>query len=556
MGRDEEGTHAQIRALQREVINPAVEQHQGRVVKTTGDGFLIEFASPVEAVRCALAIQRTLASGPLQLRIGINLGDVIIEPEGDIYGEGVNIAARLEALCDPGGVLISGKVYDEAEGKIGVAFESQGEQPVKNIAKPVRVYALSGAAPSLVPNQRKPLPLPDKPSIAVLPFTNMSGDPEQEYFADGLTEDLLTALSRIRWLFVIARNSTFVFKGRATDIKEVGRQLGVRYVLEGSVRKAGSRVRITGQLIEATTGAHIWAERYDRDLTDIFELQDEITRSVVAAIEPSLLNVEIARARAKPTEDLAAYDLYLRALPEFYSYTEMRSREAEALLQEVVRRDPLFAEAWAVLSECKTRLVLAGWIANFEQGAEEACEAARKAVEADRENGTVLAAAAMTLVSVGGKLDEAAELANSAIRLHPSSSAVCTHCGWVFLKNAEYDRALALLETARRLNPLDPRGHVTNNGIVGTYLFSKRFEEAELWSRQTLDKWPSHPVTLRYRAVTLVELGRLDEARSVVAHLRKVQPNSSLARSRLSPYRDQEMFELYIDGLRRAGLPE
>jgi adenylate cyclase len=243
MSRDEEGTHAQIKALQRDVIGPIVQRHQGRMVKTTGDGFLIEFASPVEAVRCALPAQKELEGGPLQLRIGINLGDVIIEPDGDVYGEGVNVAARLQALCDPGGVLISGKVFDEADGKIEATFESRGEQQVKNIAKPVRVYALSVPG-TVLTTQSKPLPLPDRPSIAVVPFTNMSGDPEQEYFADGIVEDIITALSRVRWFFVIARNSSFTYKGKPVDIRQVGRELGVRYVLEGSIRKLGSRVRI------------------------------------------------------------------------------------------------------------------------------------------------------------------------------------------------------------------------------------------------------------------------------------------------------------------------
>jgi adenylate cyclase len=556
MGRDEEGTRAQVKALQQEILGPALQRHQGRLVKTTGDGFLVEFASPVEAVRCALAIQQGLASGPLQLRIGINLGDVIIEPDGDIYGEGVNVAARLEALCEPGSILISGKVYDEAEGKVEATFESRGEQPVKNIAKPVRVYALPGPGTRTPTGQLKPLRLPDHPSIAVLAFANMSGSPEDEYFSDGITEDLITALARVRWLFVIARNSSFVFKGKAVDAKKAGHQLGVRYVVEGSIRRAGNRVRITGQLIEAATGAHIWAERYDRDLTGIFELQDEIVREIVAAIEPALLNVEIARARAKPTESLAAYDLYLRSLPEFYAFTEAGFRRAEALLIEGLARDPHFAEAWAALADCTNRLVTAGWIDDRDKAAETGCQAARKAVEADPQNGTVLARSALALASLGGSLDEAAELAHAAIHLQPNSSTVCSHCGWVFTLNGTYGRALDLFEEARRLNPLDPRGYMTNNGIIAAHLFSRHFEEAELWTRRTLAKWPSHPMTLRSRIAALVLLGRVDEARIVVTDLLKVQPNSSLSRSRRSHYRDTEMFGVYIDALRQAALPE
>src|SRR5215203_4520556 len=283
MEKDEEGTASHVRAVRREVIEPKLSAHQGRLVKTTGDGFLAEFASPVEAVRCALSIQDSIAergeaNEGLQLRIGVNLGDIIIEDDGDVFGDGVNVAARLEQLADPGGVLISGKIYEEIEGKIERRFESRGEQQVKNLARPVRVFALTSATPSKA--EPKALTLPDKPSIAVLPFQNMSGDPEQDYFADGVVEDIITALSRFKSLFVIARNSSFTYKGRAVDIKQVGRELGVRYVLEGSVRKAGGRVRITGKLIEAATGAHLWAERYDGSLEDVFDLQDRVTAQV------------------------------------------------------------------------------------------------------------------------------------------------------------------------------------------------------------------------------------------------------------------------------------
>ena len=322
MGQDEEGTLARIKSLRREVIEPKVKEHHGRVFKTTGDGLLVEFSSPVEAVRCAVGVQEALAaqaaqepSQALQLRIGINLGDIMIEEDGDVYGDGVNIAARLEQLAEPGGISISGKVYEEVRDKLPYSFEDQGEQQVKNIARPVRVYSLR-AAPTGTGRlqQRSALPLPDRPSLAVLPFTNMSGDPEQEYFADGVVEEIITALSRVRWFFVIARNSSFTYKGRSVDIRQVGRELGVRYVLEGSIRKAGNRVRITGQLIEAASGRHVWADRFDGELADIFDLQDRITESVVGAIEPSLRRAEIERASAKPTDDLDAYDLYLQAL--------------------------------------------------------------------------------------------------------------------------------------------------------------------------------------------------------------------------------------------------
>ncbi len=361
MGQDEEGTLARVKALQQDVINPALQQHQGRVVKTTGDGFLIEFASPIEAVRCAIAIQKALASGPLQLRIGINLGDVIIEPDGDIYGEGVNIAARLEALCDPGGVLISGKVYDEAEGKVEATFEGRGEQQVKNIAKPVRVYALGLSSPVATSVFSKALPLPDRPSIAVLPFTNMSGDPEQEYFADGIVEDIITALSHFSRLFVIARNSSFTYKGRAVDVRQVGQELGVRYVLEGSVRRSGERLRLTGQLIDTGSGAHLWAERFDGSMQDIFALQDEMTSRVVGAIAPRLQMAEIERAKRNRPDSLDAYDLYLRALAAVREMTLKDSQEALAYVDRALKIDPEYAVAAGLGAWASTLRVAQNW---------------------------------------------------------------------------------------------------------------------------------------------------------------------------------------------------
>jgi adenylate cyclase len=306
MERAEDATYAEIGRLRREVIEPGFGRHQGRLIKTTGDGILAEFASPLAAVKCGLEIQDHLAShqGSLQLRIGINLGDMIVDEQGDVYGDGINVAARLESVADPGGILISGKVHSEVEGKLDVDFEDRGEQRLKNISKPVRAYAVcTGAHTAPIETLSAVPPLPDKPSIAVLPFENMSGDPEQEYFADGMVEEIITALSRFKWLFVIARNSSFTFKGKAVDVKEVGRRLGVRYVLEGSVRKASGKVRITGQLIDALTGAHIWADRFERDLTDIFALQDEVTVAVVSAIQPKLLQTEIAMAARRRPEN-------------------------------------------------------------------------------------------------------------------------------------------------------------------------------------------------------------------------------------------------------------
>ena len=349
---DEEGTLGRLRTLRTEVIDPKIAGHRGRIVKTTGDGVLVEFASVVDAVRCAVEVQRAMAEcnagvpadKRIELRIGIHQGDVIVE-DGDIFGDGVNLAARLESLADPGGICVSGRVHADVAGKLDVGFEDLGEQQVKNISRPVRVFRAQFGTPKAAAGSEPALALPDKPSIAVLPFANMSGDPEQEYFADGMVEEITTAIARLPWLFVIARNSSFTYKGRAVDVKQVARELGVRYVLEGSVRKAGNRVRITGQLIDATTGAHVWADRFEGSLDDIFDLQDRVASNVVGAIEPKLQKSEIERVTRKPAASLGAYDLYLRAQGQYHKYTQEGFGEAVALLERALIIDPSYAPA-------------------------------------------------------------------------------------------------------------------------------------------------------------------------------------------------------------------
>jgi adenylate cyclase len=350
MGQDEAGTLARMRELRRELIDPEIAEHKGRIVKTTGDGLLIEFPSVVEAVACAVAVQRGMiernAGVPegrrIEFRVGINTGDVIVE-EGDIHGDGVNVAARLEALAEPTGICVSAVVYDQVQGRLECGFDDLGEQSLKNIARPLRVYRVQlDKAPSAEP---KPLPLPDKPSIAVLSFQNLSGDPEQEYFADGMVEEIITALSRIRWLFVIARNSSFTYKGQSPDVRQVGRELGVRYVLEGSVRKGSGRVRITAQLIEAETGAHLWADRFDGSLEDVFDLQDQVATSVAGVIEPALQVAETRRSIARPRANLSAYDFYLRALPLYSSLTKTAVLQALQFVKNAISFDPDYGPA-------------------------------------------------------------------------------------------------------------------------------------------------------------------------------------------------------------------
>src|SRR5271167_3621450 len=358
MGVDEEGTHERLQAHLGELVNPKIGEHRGRVVKNTGDGFLAEFASVIDAVRCAVEVQRGMtdrnaATPPekrIEFRVGINLGDVIAE-EHDIFGDGVNIAARLEALAEPGGVFVSNTVYDQVRDRLPFVFEDLGEQQVKNIARPVRVYRVRDADAIAKSPSPPALSLPDKPSIAVLPFANMSGDPEQEYSADGMVEEIITALSRIRWLFVLARNSSFTYKGKAVDVKRVARELGVRYVLEGSVRKGGNRVRITGQLIDTSTGAHIWADRFDGLPEDVFELQDKVASSVAGVIEPALQAAETARSAARPTADLTAFDLYLRAYAMLLS-SARQIPEALRLLEQAIDQDPGYGPALAYAAIC------------------------------------------------------------------------------------------------------------------------------------------------------------------------------------------------------------
>src|SRR5499426_1709185 len=369
MGADEAATVRDLKAHQA-VIHPIVPEHGGRIIDTAGDGILVEFPSVLSAVECAVAIQRVMAqrnadveeNRRMRFRIGINLGDVVFD-DARIYGDGVNVAARLENIAEPGGICISRKVYEDIHGKMQLGFIDAGEQQLKNIAQPVRVYRISGEQLAAARATAKPaLALPDKPSIAVLPFTNLSGDPEQEYFADGMVEDIITGLSRIRWLFVIARDSSFTYKGKAVDVKQVGRDLGVRYLLEGSVRKSANRVRIAGQLIDASSGAHLWADRFDGPIEDVFELQDQVTASVVGAIAPRLQQAEIERARRKPTEILDAYDLLLRGVANFYKRTREGNEEALRLYYKAIELDPDFAAAYAAVASCIAERKASGWV--------------------------------------------------------------------------------------------------------------------------------------------------------------------------------------------------
>ena len=400
--------------------------------------------------------------------------------------------------------------------------------------------------------------LPDRPSIAVLPFANMSGDPEQEYFADGMVDDLLMALSRVRWLFVIARQSSFIYKVRVADVQQIGRELGVRYVVEGSVRKSGTRVRIVAQLIETETGAHIWADRYERDLSDVFALQDEITARIVSAIEPRVRTVEIKRALAKPTDNLTAYDSYLRALPYYYSQTREAVTHAESLLRRAIDLDRGYAEALGTLADCIASRISTGWHEGSRRRAiDEACEAARRALAVGPDNSTCLAAAAFAYGVLARRFEEACELAERAIEVHPNSTFVRNRAGAVYSVSGESDKAIAQFEVAQRMNPLDNKtATVTFTVATSAHFFARRFEESIHWGRRTMAITPDANVARWITTAALGHLGRLDEARAELDKILALHPRATLARARDASFRHEWMYELYLGGLRKAGLRE
>jgi adenylate cyclase len=557
MERAEEATYAEIGRLRREVIEPSFGRHRGRLIKTTGDGILAEFASPLAAVKCGLEIQEHLGSnqGPLQLRIGINLGDMIVDEQGDVYGDGINVAARLESVADPGGILISGKVHSEVEGKLDVGFEDRGEQQLKNISKPVRAYAVCVGAHS-APTERLSAapPLPDKPSIAVLPFENMSGDPEQEYFADGMVEEIITALSRFKWLFVIARNSSFTFKGKAIDIKEVGRRLGVRYVLEGSVRKASGKVRITGQLIDAVTGVHIWADRFERDLTDVFALQDEVTVAVVSAIQPKLLQTEIAMATRRRPENLTAYDFFLRAMQQYYLGSREGMAEAIRLAHRALELDPRFGFVAALAGACHMQILLWGYAVDPQFDRKEAVRLLRLALRIDDSDPDTLAMAAMTSAFIVGDCESEIEMADRAVALNPNSFRVWSCRGQVYRIAGLPEEAVRSFERAIRMSPLDPLLHRSFTGMASAFIELRRFDEAIVAGKKALRQSPSYSLAHRCLASAFAHLGRDTEAREAAARALELDPAFTISAWNFRG--GQSNAKLLIEGLRKAGLPE
>jgi adenylate cyclase len=550
---DEEGTLSRLKALRAQVIDPKIAGHRGRIVKTTGDGLLVEFSSVVDALRCAAEVQAAMAKNNVPLpsdrriefRIGINMGDIVVE-DGDIFGDGVNVAARLEGLAEPGGICVSARVREDAAGRLDLGFEDMGEQALKNIARPVRSYRVVTAGSTLT-RTTSGLVLPDKPSIAVLPFANMSGDPEQEYFVDGMVEEIITALSRIRWLFVIARKSSFSYKGQSPDVKQVGRELGVRYVLEGSVRKAGGRVRITGQLIDAVTGTYLWADRFDGSLESVFELQDKVASSVAGVIEPALQAAETARSASRPTADLTAYDLYLRAYAMYLS-SARQIPEALRLMEQAIARDPRYGPALAWAAFCCHRLLVDDRSEDRAADRVKGADFARRALEVAGDDPGILANAAQALASFGENIGAMMALVDRALALNPNYARGWLLSGALRLWAGQPDIAIEHLETALRLSPRSRIG--SSMSVIGAaHFYARRFDEALPKLLLAAQDDPGYPLPNRTLAACYAHMGRLEDAREIVTRLRAITP---VVIPDASYLRNPEHRELFLSGLRLA----
>jgi adenylate cyclase len=568
MGVDEEGTLARLKAARKALVDPAIASHRGRIVKTTGDGMLVEFASAVDAARCAVEVQRGMAVQNadvpqdirIEFRIGIHVGDIIFD-EADIFGDGVNIAARLEGIADPGGVCISDDAQRQVRGKVDIAFEDVGLQTLKNIAEPMRAWRMElGGNPFSVVSSKASsdtaqlLSLPDKPSIAVLPFQNMSGDPEQEYFADGIVEDIITGLSKFKSLFVIARNSSFTYKGKAVDIKQVGRELGVRYVLEGSVRRANGRVRITAQLIEAAQNKHLWAEKLDGDLSDIFALQDTLTMKIVSSVSNRLEQAEIDKAKSKPTTLLDAYDLYLKGVA-LVRY-DRRFDEAYDVFTKAFALDPNYAGAYAMAAQSLLFQQSVRGSSLSPDAHAEAIRLARMAAKLAQEDANAMARAAHVLANLGKQYDLAKELVDRAVVLNPNLGNAWLIRGWVSIMRGEGQCALESFTTVLRLDPIDPARAGAWAGLACAHNVLGDFEAGYEWATRAVEA-ETEIYTLAYLVINAVPAGRMQEARAAVRKMLELRPTVKLSDARqVCHTRDKDWSERMMDSFREAGLSE
>jgi adenylate cyclase len=562
MGVDEEGTLSALKELRRELADPKIKEHRGRIVKTTGDGLLVEFASVVDAVRCAVEVQYEMAERNagvpeeqrIQFRIGINLGDIIKDGR-DIHGDGVNIAARLEALAEPGGICVNRVVRDQVRDKLDFAFEDAGEQRVKNIARPLRVYRIrpGRSAGDTMGEAQPPLALPDKPSVAVLPFTNMSGDSEQEFVSDGIAEDVITALSRYPSLFVIARNSSFTYKGRAVDVKQVGRELGVRYVLEGSVRKAGNRIRVTAQLVEAVTGNHVWADRYDRDLADIFAVQDEITEAVTIAIAPAIADAELQRAVRKPPDSLDAWAAYQRGLWHLSEANPDDNTIAQKFFRQAIDLDPTFAGGYSGLALAQLQAAAVYQKLGLLEAQSSAEALARRAVALDGADAEARSCLGWALQARGelqgalAEIERALGMSPNLAVAHGQRGATLIFAGWP-------KEGLAAVQTSIRLDPRDPFSAIRLLHIACGLYFSREYEEAIEAAKQLIRSYPDFPMIYRWPAAALGQLGRTAEAKEALDKAVSLAPAAfdMYVRNRVPWFRPEDHAHL-VEGLRKAG---
>lgn len=560
MGEDEEGTVLQLRAY-RAAVRPIVAEHGGRIVDMVGDGMLLEFPSVAAAVECAMAMQVLSAERNADLpperrmlfRIGVNFCDVLVEGES-ILGDGINIAARLQTMADPGGICLSRAAYEQVRGKIDMSVQDLGEQQLRHIADPVRAYAV---APATGVPPAAALPPPGKASIAVLPFDTMSSDREQEYFADGLVEEIITNLSCNPWLMVIARNSSFTYRGKAVDIKQVGRELGVRYVLEGSVRRSATRLRITGQLIDAATGVHLWADQFEGPLEDVFDLQDQLTAGVVGGILPELEGAEFRRVLRKPPANLDAYDLFLRGAARLQVLTRDNHRELLDFFYKAIALDPGFAPSYAVASNLFIYRKSQGWLEDPEREIAEGMNLAQRAVALAHGDPMALGHGAFALAFLGGENQLAATLVDQALAINPNFLSGWIASGYIRTALGECDRAIEHFNRAKRLSPREPRLYLYHNGVAIAQIVAGRYEAAVVEAEQSLTLQPASVPAARYKVAALGLLGRVEEARPVVRKMLADDPTLRLstAHLRLPHLRAQDMAR-FIEGLRRAGTPE
>lgn len=555
MAADDEGTLARLKAVRKALVEPALAAHHSRNIKVSGDRLLVEFASAVDALRSAVELQRGIAEQNaavppdrrIEFRIGIHVGDIIFD-EDDIFGDSVNIAVRLQSIAEPGGICLSESACRETRGRFEIVCDDLGPQLLKNIAEPVRAWRVRLGAQSAASQAQAPV-LPDRPSIAVLPFENMGGDPEQEYFADGLVEDITTALARFKSLFVIARNSSFTYKGRAVDIRQVGRELGVRYVLEGSVRKAGSTLRITGQLIEAETGSHLWAEKFDGPMDDVFELQDKVASSVAGVIDPLLLDTEIMRALERPTADLTSYDLYLRALPLIRAWAREPIARAIVLLGQAIERDPKYGPALASLALCHSQNFLNGW-GDATVESEQGRTLARRAREAAPGDPLSVTSAAGALLNLGEDANLLKPWVDGALARNPSHAFGWLWSGWIRTVAGEAEAAIEHFEMSLRLDPRASRRafHLTGIGIC--HFWQRRFDQAAAVLEASFHELPSNAMTTWFLAACYAHMGRLTDARDFAAR-HGIVPGGQWLKIGLL-YGDPGQRELLLSGLRLA----